>query len=241
MGTSLALYRQTVSPQGPSDRCPNRLGWVLRNRMLGEVIPASCGRVSKCWFCAVKRSRLVSLALFDVAPERMVLLTDAGPDWATIRNRLKRLTWRMRDAGYEWNVVSFVHANPRGTGNHVHQYQHGEFAPQRLLDGLAHREGMGLVRIRQFTANAPRALSYGMKHLTAAIGYGMRDAAATEVRWSGYMTINGKRLFHASSRLWRDADGVAVAGVQAAINTALERRYGPRVGRWELEPELVER
>ncbi len=208
--------------------CPNRVGSGWLNVATGEVRPARCGAL-KCLWCGPINALITAGAIDLARPERLVTLTLVGDQWQTIRFRMKRLTYRVREevgpVCWSWHVEP----NPKGTGHHVHALQHGSFIPVRRLSALAQREGMGrVVDIRRVRAG-DRAGWYGLK--MAAAAYTLK-LARQEESYRQYLAANGGRLVHTSRGFWRDTDGSRIKGVRGARERALREAFGPPVGRW---------
>lgn len=223
--TSLALYRQSLALQ----RCPNRLGWRVRNRLTGEIRPARCGRLG-CPFCIRVEAHGVALAIGLAEPERAVRLSLVGETWQERRSRIFRLRYRIREAGYRSEDCYHVEPNPRGTGHHAHLWQWGDYIPQRKLQALAKRESIGIPYIERVRASGP--MSYGLK----AVTYGLKGVEDHEL----YLEANGKRLVHASRGFWREgADGPHISRIRGAVRVARERAYGASEGVWILERDAA--
>jgi len=226
--SSLASYRQTVAPETPEPDpcggCPARVLFVMVNTVTGAVVPMRCAR-NACTYClqvnARRRARAIALAV----PERAILLTQVGSDFATVRPRMKLLRHRIAAevGSVEW--AWHVEPNPLGTGSHVHAWQHGAYVPQRLLSEAAHREGMGsfarINRVRS-TAGASR---YGLKGL----GYGLKGVQADDAG-AAYLRENGARLTHQSRGYFRAPGGQRVP---VRVAERLASSTGQReVGSW---------
>lgn len=201
--TSLALYAKSVAnPEGEIrrlERCPRRTKEWLWNDATGVLVPLRC-RAHACEFCIVVNARVTGLAIAGARPTRAILLTLVGDEWQTIRNRMKRLAWRVRREGYRLQWCWHVEPNPKGTGHHVHAWQRGDFLPQGRLSEIASGEGMGeFVRISQIR-QTKGPVNYGMK--LAGIDYGMKHAEAV-----GYLAANGGRLVHSSRGFWIGENG----------------------------------
>jgi len=214
------------------ERCPRMLGWVLVNTVTGEVKPARCKRL-KCPFCVVLEAQSVALAIGLARPERLVRFSLIGDTWAERRARFKRVRFNIRNAGFSWNDCYHVERNPRGTGYHAHLWQHGDYVPQRDLQRMCLREGMGYPDIRQ-VQELGRSTSYGLK---AALGYGMKGVESST--GEQYLALNGGRLVHASRGFWRDGEGRAISGIRGAVRVARLEAYGEPEGRWLLQREAA--
>lgn len=170
----------------------------------------------------------MALAIGMAAPERAITYTMVGDTWPEIRNRLKRMHYRIREAGFEYNVAWHVEVNPRGTGHHVHGWQHGSYVSQRVHQGFAEREGMGITHLSRVRSVGP--ITYGMKAAT----YGLKGVdSGAEV----YLTTNGRRLVHATRGFWRGPNGEPIRHVRNAVKWAQQVRYGASEGDWILQRE----
>lgn len=227
--TSLALYAKSVPNAAEElrrlERCPRRPGEWLWNDVTGSLVPLRC-RAHACEFCIVVNARVTGLAIAGARPTRAILLTQVGNEWPVIRNRMKKLTWRVRREGFAMEWCWHVEPNPRGTGHHVHGWQRGDFLPQGRLSEIASGEGMGeFVRISQIR-QTQGPVNYGMK--LAGIDYGMKNAQA-----AGYLSVNGGRLVHSSRGFWIDERGEKVPLREAQrvwARRALDE--AEPVGRW---------
>lgn len=201
--SSLASYRESLRSSRP--RCERKLNLWLVNQATGEFMPLGCGRMT-CPQCvgwlAVRTAGAVGLA----EPQRFGRLSLVGNDWQTVRARMSRLRYDLRkalrqDFEWAWNVEQ----NPKGTGHHVHFFQHGAFVPQRLLAELADYRGMGRnVDIRQWKPQGSLSTAYGLKGLLYPMKGALdeREGQDDEVL-NGFLAINGRRLIHASRGYFR--------------------------------------
>jgi hypothetical protein len=226
--TSLALYAKSV-PDSESDserleRCPRRLREWLWNDVTGVLVPLRC-RAHGCPFCIVLNARVTGLAIAGARPTRAILLTQVGRDFPTIRLRVKKLTYRVRQDGFEMHWCWHVEPNPSGDGqHHVHGWQRGDFVPQARLSEIAASEGMGsFVRISRIRQTA-KAVKYGMK--LTGIDYGMKHAEAAE-----YLEANGKRLVHSSRGFWIGQEGEKLA-LREAQSVWAKSVHDEQVGEW---------
>jgi hypothetical protein len=239
--TSLAPSLQSFpTPVGLDDeltRCPRKRGWRMRNVDTGETFPARCG-ANSCSWCLPLNARERGWAIAYAVPERSVLLTQVGDSWQTVRMRMGRLRHELeKELGHvEW--VWHVEPNPRGTGHHVHAWQHGDFLPQRDLSRMARRRGMGeVVRISRVRSplGLGGSLSYGMK--LAGLDYGMKTVSGLGEQAAIYLEANGKRLHHHSRGFWRHPTGEQIKGVKNAVKAAREARRHGDAGQWVIERE----
>jgi hypothetical protein len=196
----------------------------------GSVVPARCGRLS-CPGCCLLNARTRSLAISFARPERAVLLTDVGNEFAQIRARVNRLRYDItKQLGAKFEMVYSIEPNPSGDGrHHLHGWQHGDFVPQAALSKMAARRGMGefarISRVRS-TVGAGR---YGLKGL----GYGLKGTQQVGDAQREYLALNGKRLTHQTRGFFRDAEGASIPTREAeaqARAAAGQKDVGP----WQL-------
>jgi hypothetical protein len=239
--SSLAPYLQSFPPElDPSadlDRCPRKVGWRMRNTDTGEVFPARCS-ANRCAYCLPLNARERGWAIAYAKPERAILLTQVGEDWQTVRMRMGRLRYDLTQklGRVEW--VWHVEPNPRGTGHHVHAWQHGDFLDQAQLSKMARRRGLGeVVRINRVRSlgGANATLAYGMK--LAGLDYGMKGATALGEQAATYLEANGKRLHHQSRTYWRHPSGEPIKGAKDAVKAARAARGRSDEGNWVIERE----
>ncbi len=238
--SSLALYRESVAPQEApkrEGRCPRKAGFVMLNVTTGEIFPARC-KANFCPWCGPLNASLIGGAIALARPERAILLTDVGNEWQTVRPRVKRIAYRLRrDLGRSVNWCWHVEPNPKGTGQHAHIWQHGDFIPQRALSAAAAREGMGKVAyISRVKAKPGQTLDYGMK--LAGVAYGLKLAEAEDTM-KVYLEANGNRLVHASRGFWRAEDGKPFSGQREAMSAwaSRNRSASDDQGEWVLVRE----
>ncbi len=195
----------------------------------GQVLPARCGS-NACGYCLRLNAVRRAAAVAHSAPERALLLTQAGEDWQTVRRRMNRVVeYLRRDEIDPGEMVWHVEPNPAGTGHHVHAWQHGPYIPQAALSRAAERAGMGeFARISRVRSEMG-AGAYGLKGVIAA-GYGLKGIAESS---ETYLRENGGRLTHHSRGYFRDGRGGPVLAVREAERAA----YGGRAGSWRLMAE----
>lgn len=178
------------------------LGWAFLNTDTGVMVPARCGR-NGCAYCLRSNAKRRAAAIAYAAPERALLLTQVGDDWQQVRDRMKKLRYRVAQEVGAFHWVWHVEPNPAGTGHHVHAWQHGSFVPQARLSALAGRSGMGeFARINRIRSQQGAA-QYGLKGL----GYGLKATAGTDEQGLTYLIENGSRLTHQSRSFFRSAQG----------------------------------
>lgn len=124
------------------------------------------------------------------APERFVTLTNAPDDWQRLRQRLRRLTMRVRREGYrtEW-AWTVEHGSKTGMV-HIHALQHGDYIPQRKLQDL-----WGAIVHIEKVKGSRGAANYAMKEATRVAGYAMKGTHADLL---AHLDRNGGRGCHMS-------------------------------------------
>lgn len=232
--SSLALYREsvpTLDPEKPLSRCPRKLEFVMYNVTSGNIAPARC-KTNGCAYCGPVNARLIAGAIALAAPSRALLLTSVGDHFPTIRNRVKKFTYRLRKEVPQSEMVWHIEPNPQGTGHHLHGWQRGDFIPQHRLSALSDGSGMGSVAfISQIRQKDPMKLGYGLK--LAGVGYGLKLSQA-EATMGEYLEANGKRLVHATRGFWQ-VDGHKTGQREAMAEWS--RRWGNdngETGQWQL-------
>lgn len=211
--TSLVSYgdrAQTVAgtagaENGARERVssPCRPGWWFVSESTGAMVPARCG-AHGCSHCAPINARITAAAVALASPERFFTLTKVGPTWRDTRRQMHAFTQALRRRGIRWQHVYSVETNPKGTGHHLHGYQHGQYVPQADLSTLAESAGMGFrVDIRQAKFGDG---SYPFKAAYGAI-YGMKATKDPNQRADvlyGFLEANGGRLEHHTRGFFRD-------------------------------------
>jgi hypothetical protein len=237
--SSLAPYRESVpdewrpalDPEGRFSRCPKKLGWVLVNDATGVKIPARC-KANSCPYCGPINAHLVAGAIGIAAPQRAIRYSLVGDSWQERRNKLKKLRFLLRQAGYKTHEAYHVEPNPNGTGHHAHAWQYGDYLPQGKLQELSQQAGMGIPYIEAMK-KAKGPVDYGLK----GIDYGLKGIDADNGLQT-YLVANGGRLVHASRGFWRDQNGNPLAGVREAMaNYARTKGNDEREGTWLLMRE----
>ena len=187
-------------PEPDPKGCANMRGLAFLHLDTGQIVPARCSRL-RCSYCIRVNARRRALAITVSAPQRAILLTQVGNDWQTVRDRVKKLRYDLAAEVGPFQWVWHVEPNPKGTGHHVHAWQHGAYLPQRLLADRSAGVGMGgFARVNKIRT-AVGAAAYGLKGLS----YGLKGAAA-EDEGLGYLVDNGWRLTHQSRRFFRVGD-----------------------------------
>lgn len=202
----------------------------MLNVVTGQIAPARC-LANTCPHCGPFNARLIGGAITLAEPERWGTLTLVGNDWQLVRARMKKLTYRLRSAlgePFEW--CWHIEPNPKGTGQHCHYWQRGQYIPQRLLSSACEEVGMGRVCDVQRWRPSQKAITYGVK--LAGIAYGLKMAEAEE-SMREYLRANGDRLVHASRGFWRDQDGERV-GQREAMAAWRSGNGEAAEGEWQL-------
>jgi len=184
-----------AAPYVWDDTCAR--GWVLRSLATGVVVPAFCRRL-RCDVCRAREARRMVLALGAVGIERRVRLSLVGDEWQTVRGRVRRLGASLRrytDGRWEWWWV--CQGNPRGTGCHVHALVRGSYVPQRQLQRMCAREGLGIPWIGAHRPRHGRRGAAGTYELRELVGlYELRETGREA------LVLNGGRLAHWSRGWW---------------------------------------
>lgn len=245
----LAYYHQTstedrglLGPQTSTERCPNRVGFVMLDYASGQVRPARCQRLT-CPYCVGVEAMLRAAAIWLAKPRRAIrvsMVADAtDPDpWPTARRRMNRLREFARREGFDFGEWCYsVEPNPRGTGYHAHVWQHGPAKVDKdALDALSARAGAGWCKV-ETVRDIGRAAQYGLKALRGA-GYAMKGADDDPRE---FLRVNGNRLTHQSRGFFRSESGVTLA-VRDAESSAMSALMGEREpGRWALVTEAAAR
>ncbi len=224
----LATNGQTLPSAGADAWWPEcRSGVWVWCRGCGLQFPARCGR-NACEWCGPVNALQTARAIALAEPERSYLLTLAGDDFQTVRARVNRLRYDVRQEVGPFFDCWHVEPNPEGTGHHVHGLQHGRFVPVETFRRMADRRGfgrwVGLSRVR----SASSAALYGVKLAAmAAAAYSLKGASAD---LEMFLRANGGRMVHASRGFWREGKGGGtLPGVGAARTIARWRVKGPQL------------
>jgi hypothetical protein len=162
-----------------------------------ERFPASCNTYGCRWCGPVKANAYGQLAAAS-RPERFLTLTGASADWQENRQRVMNLLRLVRDRGRVFEMFWAVEENPRGTGQHLHGVEHGDYVPQSLLQKLwgaiVHIERIRVeVEASRYVIKGAAASNYVTKGTTA-------DLDAHRAR-------NGGRAAHWTRRYMRLDNG----------------------------------
>jgi hypothetical protein len=189
----------------PNTKSPNR---GFKSVSSGRIVPMSC-KSNACAFCGPRKAGSIARAIALAEPERAIRLSLVPSEWAPARRAVNRLLEYVREAGYSIEMAWHLEPNPKGTGAHAHCWQHGDFIPQRQLQELSHRAGLGIPYIERVRSQTGRgaAVGYGLK----GMGYGMKAADQ-----AAYLDLNGGRLVHATRGFWRDGKGGSTLTLGAA-------------------------
>lgn len=158
-------------------------------------------------------------AIAYARPNKFIRLSLVGNDVPTRVSRMTRFRRLIRAIHVGWRDVYHVHANPRGTGHHVHLWSYGSTANEAEVSAVAVRSGMGRevhVQDAYLPAVPVPRLPYGM----AAV-IDRPDGAQT--LWPAaleYLQVNGGRLLHATQQFWRDPQGRRISDPRAAATVA---------------------
>lgn len=158
---------------------------------------------------------------------RFLTLTAVGDDWQTIRARIKRFVYDVRQERGHVDVVWCVEPNPANTGNHIHALTGGQWVDQRDWSSLADRRGLGEVVWIEDTLGWTAA-AYASK----AGLYSVKGAGGGPEAYGEWLELAGGRGVHWTRRAF---GGLTVAEARAAWNEEKARgRLDP--GPWVREP-----
>lgn len=174
----------------------------------------------------------VALAVADAHPERWVRYSLVGESWQQVRNRFNLNTYRIRQAGYAYNVAWYVHRNPKETGHHIHAHQWGDFIPQSELQNIGRSVGFGFPDIRAWHERSKLGTGYGMREMLGT-AYGSRDMRGAGMHQ--YLDTNGGRIVHTTRGFFRRWDGLEAGTLKAAVKSAYRARLGDSAGEWIVE------
>ncbi len=177
-----------------------------------------------CDYCGPRKAWGYGQLAAASRPERFVTLTLASEHWDVNRARVNNLVHELRRRGYHCQIYWAIEPNPRGTGNHIHALQHGDYVPQALLQSL----WGAIVHIEAVTtevgASAGGVAMYVVKGAVVA-GYVTKGEGSDLPR---HLHLNGNRSAHWSRGFMRTSDDDAVAAW--ALRMLLHKRAGDR--RW---------
>ncbi len=184
--------------------------------------PASCDAYS-CPRCGPMKARAYGQLAAASRPERFLTLTGASADFQENRQRVMNLLRLVRDRGREFEMFWAVEENPRGTGDHLHGVEHGDYVGQSVLQKLwgaiVHVERIRVeVEASRYVIKGAAASNYVTKGTTA-------DLEAHRAR-------NGGRAAHWTRRYMRLDNG------EPQTATALRAAFGRSslVGPWLMVP-----
>jgi hypothetical protein len=192
----------------------------------GAVSPARCD-ANFCPYCAPFKARMIGGAIALSMPQRMVRFSLVPDDFKRTQAQMRSVVRWMRRNFDEVQMAYHVEPNPKGTGNHLHAWEHGpNKIPQRALQEACHRSGFGIPDIRRFKVRG--SVTYGLK----GVSYGMKhDDLET------FLSLNGGRLVHATHGFWRDS----LTGERLTLEEAKTRfkldNTGDDQGPWVLRHE----
>jgi hypothetical protein len=206
-------------------QCPHSRGFVV-NLETGQVLPASCQRVS-CPWCGPRLAQLVAGALQLVQPSVMVTITWAGEDWPEAHTHVNRVHDYLDRAGetVSWGWVVERDDNDLGQ-HHVHAWAHDPI-PNSALESACKRAGVGSVHVSSSTPGPRTApIRYAFKFLRYVQG-----SSESQQGLLAHLTANGRRLFHNSRRFWRHGHR-RLAGIRKAIENYRDWLGRSQVWRW---------
>jgi hypothetical protein len=168
--------------------------------------PASCDTWACVW-CGPALARRRTSVLAWAEPSRFVTLTQAPDEWQPLRQKVRKLSLRLREAGYRVEWAWTVERGSKTGMKHVHALQHGDFIPQRELQAMWGRR----VDIRAIRGASGAAL-YSMKEARRVAGYAVKGAHADHL---AHIALNGGRAYHMSRRYLR---GKSTREVEAIVH-----------------------
>lgn len=221
--TSLASNGESVPT-----RCPKTTHDLVCLQQPHIRFPAGCEAWS-CSFCGPAKARRRVKVLEWARPERFITLTQAPAEWHSLRAKVRKLSWRLRQDGYG---VEWAWCVERG-GNtgmiHVHALQHGNYIPQRILQD---RWG-SIVHVSAVRSGSAPA-KYALKG--AASRYALKGASSAG-QLDEHLELNGGRGVHLSRRYLH---GKTTAEVEALLNpTDPDLDWIAVPAGEELPPELI--
>lgn len=152
--------------------------------------PAGCSTWA-CPWCGPQKGRRKAEIVAWARPERFVTLTQAPADWQRCRQKVRKLTLKLRAEGYRTEGAWTVEKGKQTGMIHVHMLQHGDYIPQRTLAQLWGRR----VDIRR-VSDAAGAARYTTKHAARRLAsYTMKGAGADLAE---HLDLNGGRGIHMS-------------------------------------------
>lgn len=152
--------------------------------------PAGCS-TWRCPWCGPQKGRRKAEIVAWAEPARFITLTQAPSSWQPLRQKMRKLTLKLRSAG---RTVEWAWTVERGSKTgmiHVHALQHGDYLPQRELQQLWGRR----VDIRRIS-DVDGAARYTTKHAARrVVGYTMKGVGA---ELEAHLDLNGGRGVHLS-------------------------------------------
>jgi hypothetical protein len=210
--------------------CP-RVDWRLMDELSGLIVPASCKSYS-CAVCGPKKARSwVGASVMFGRPERFLRLSRLPEDPSECLRWMRNLRHRLnKEFRTEWLYV--VEGNPKGTGNHGHVLQHGEFIPQADLQDMAGGRIPYIEKIRGGSAS-----SYAMKGFGAG-GYALKGFDGESDKYFEHLSLNNGRPVHYSRGFFRSESGEKMSATNARKNF-LRSLAGEEERRWVRIPKAL--
>lgn len=215
----------SLAYKGDLRHCPRAVPWWWQSDSTDVCFRARCG-ANFCPYCAPVNASQIARAMALAEPQRMIRLSLVPSHFPDTQRAVKSLVrWGRRNYG-EIQLAYHVEPNPKGTGNHIHAWQHGpEKIPQGELQEACERDGLGIPDIRRWE-NRGGGAGYGLK----GIGYGMKHEDLET-----FLSLNGGRLVHHTRGFFRDrADGEGLTLGEAKRRTMPP---GEEPGPWVLKHE----
>ena len=215
----------SLAYNGDLTQCPRRVGWYFQSDETGAVHPARCG-ANYCPWCAPVNASQIASAMALAEPQRMFRFSLVPDNFKRTQRGIQSMAqWMRRNYGRS-EFAFHVEPNPRGTGNHLHGWQHGPAKiPQAALQEACERCGFGIPDIRRWH-NRGGGAGYGLK----GIGYGMKHDDLER-----FLSLNGRRLVHHTRGFFREGAG----GPSLTLGEAKRRATPPGddPGPWVLRHE----
>lgn len=152
--------------------------------------PAGCSTWA-CPWCGPQKARRKTEIVAWARPERFVTFTQAPADWQRCRQKVRKLTLKLRADGYSTQGAWTVERGKRTGMIHVHMLQHGSYLPQRYLQD---RWG-AIVHVRRVD-DAGKAARYTTKHAARRVVSYTLKGTTTDL--AEHLDLNGGRGVHLS-------------------------------------------
>lgn len=215
----------SLASNGDLSHCPRRSEYWYQSESTDVCFRARCG-ANFCPWCAPINAAQTARAMALAAPQRMIRLSLVPHQFRRTQLVVASLQkWARRNYG-TFEMAFHVEPNPKGTGNHIHAWQHGPSKiPQDKLQEACERVGLGYPDIRRWRDRGGKT-GYGLK----GIGYGMKHEDLEM-----FLSLNGGRLVHHSRGFFRDGANGERLTLGEAKRRAMPEPEEP--GPWVLKHE----